>query len=273
MVRRGYVIAATDYPGLGTPRPHPYLVGVSEARAVLDSVRAARQLLGIGGANRFTVWGHSQGGHAALFTGLLAKSYAPDLQLVGVAAAAPATELAILFEDDIGSAGGNGLVAMTLWSWARVFGAPLDPVIDPSAMPTINRLAGICIESIFDIAVRRQIERPLEHDFLRVRKLDEIAPWRSLLALNTPGALPPDVPIFIAQGLLVRIVRPEVTRNYMMHLCKNGSRVKMFIMPKTNHGFAARDSAEAAVGWTANRFAGLPPPNDCEALETNGKLD
>jgi Secretory lipase len=44
MVERGYAVAATDYPGLGTPGPHPYLVGVSEARAVLDSVRAARTL-------------------------------------------------------------------------------------------------------------------------------------------------------------------------------------------------------------------------------------
>ncbi len=44
MIARGYVIAATDYPGLGTPGPHPYLVGLSEGRAVLDSVRAARAL-------------------------------------------------------------------------------------------------------------------------------------------------------------------------------------------------------------------------------------
>src|ERR1700677_4869544 len=38
-VQAGYVVAATDYPGLGTAGPHPYLVGVSEARAVIDSVR------------------------------------------------------------------------------------------------------------------------------------------------------------------------------------------------------------------------------------------
>ena len=42
MVKRGYVIVATDYPGLGTAGVHPYLVGISEGRAVLDSVRAAR---------------------------------------------------------------------------------------------------------------------------------------------------------------------------------------------------------------------------------------
>jgi hypothetical protein len=43
MLERGDVVAATDYPGLGTPEVHPYLVGDSEAHAVLDSVRAAKQ--------------------------------------------------------------------------------------------------------------------------------------------------------------------------------------------------------------------------------------
>ena len=33
----GYVVAATDYEGLGTPGLHPFLVGESEGRSVLDA--------------------------------------------------------------------------------------------------------------------------------------------------------------------------------------------------------------------------------------------
>src|SRR6201996_5554372 len=137
-VEHGYVVAATDYPGLGTPETHPYLVGVSEARAVLDSVRVARNMPGVGGGNRFVVWGHSQGGQASLFTGLIAKSYAPDLTLVGVAAAAPASELAPLMDDDLDSVAGKNLTAMTLWSWQRVYDAPMSKVVDPRAVPVVN---------------------------------------------------------------------------------------------------------------------------------------
>src|SRR5580693_8308301 len=61
-LERGYIVAATDYPGLGTPGPHPYLVGESEARSVIDVVRAAAALPGSGAGKSFTVWGHSQGG-------------------------------------------------------------------------------------------------------------------------------------------------------------------------------------------------------------------
>jgi hypothetical protein len=43
ILAKGYVVVATDYPGLGTPGIHPYLIGISEARAVLDSVRARAQ--------------------------------------------------------------------------------------------------------------------------------------------------------------------------------------------------------------------------------------
>ncbi len=96
----GYIVVATDYPGLGTDGIHPYLIGESEGRAVLDSVRAARDLPDSGASDRFAVWGHSQGGHAALYTGELAARYAPELKLVGVAAAAPATYLVELFDAD-----------------------------------------------------------------------------------------------------------------------------------------------------------------------------
>ncbi|OHV16868.1 hypothetical protein BK022_09250 [Methylorubrum extorquens] len=42
MLARSYIVAATDYPGLGTPGVHPYLVGISEGRAVLVFSSAAR---------------------------------------------------------------------------------------------------------------------------------------------------------------------------------------------------------------------------------------
>jgi acetyl esterase/lipase len=263
MVGRGYAIAATDYPGLGTPGPHPYLVGNSEARSVIDSVRAAQSLPGVGNSDRYAVWGHSQGGQAALFTGLISESYAPELHLVGVAAAAPATDLATLMTDDLNSSGGRNLTAMTVWSWSRVFGVPVGSVIAPAAIPAVDRLATECIESIFDILVRDRTSKPLAQEFLTVANPAVVEPWRSLLARNTPGALPSAIPVFLAQGSTDGLVRPAVTRTYMRRLCRAGSRVRMLVMPNVNHGFAGRDSASAAVGWMADRFAGRAAPDDC----------
>ena len=178
MLDRGFVIAATDYAGLGGQGMHPYLIGVSEARAVLDSVRAARQLPDAAAGNRFAVWGHSQGGHAALFTGEQAASYAPELKLVGVAAAAPATYLGELFRADIGSIGGNSLTAMTLLSWSKIFNIPLDSVLVPGAKRTFEAVARTLHRkdhaSCCDL---EEIEQPLQHEFLKVDPTT-IEPWR-----------------------------------------------------------------------------------------------
>jgi acetyl esterase/lipase len=263
LLEQGYAIAATDYPGLGTAGPHPYLVGESEARAVIDSVRAARSFPGVGNSNRYAVWGHSQGGQASLFTGMISKTYAPELELVGVAAAAPATDLATLMTDDLNTSGGRNLTAMTAWSWSRVYGAPIASIIAPAAMTTVDFLATECIESPFDILVRARTSEPLAQRFLTVGNPAAIEPWKSLLARNTPGILSREIPVFLAQGSADGLVRPQVTVDYMQRLCGEGSSVRMLVMPNVNHGFAGRDSADEAVSWMADRFAGRPAPSDC----------
>jgi acetyl esterase/lipase len=263
LLENGYAIAATDYPGLGTPGPHPYLVGDSEARAVIDSVRAARSFPGLENSTRYAVWGHSQGGQAALFTGMIAKSYAPELALVGVAAAAPATDLTTLMTDDLNTVGGRNLTAMTMWSWARVFKAPIEDVVEPAAIPTVDALANQCIEGAFDLYVREKMSAPLATTFLSVKNPATIEPWKSLLVQNTAGILPADLPVFIAQGTADGLVRPAVTQAYKDRLCRAGSKVNLLMLPGVSHGFAGYDSADAAAAWMADRFKAGAPPSDC----------
>ena len=147
-IAAGYVVTATDYPGLGTPGPHPYLVGESEGRAVIDSVRMAGHLDGAHAGTRYAVWGHSQGGHAALWAGQLAPEYGSGLELIAVATAAPATDLAALFQRDIGGLSGNVLASMALVSWSQVFadqGLRTDQVVSPLSVPAARLIADHCI--------------------------------------------------------------------------------------------------------------------------------
>src|SRR6516225_5841698 len=93
VVLAGWVVVATDYSFAEKGGPHPYLIGEGEARAALDSVRAARQMSELALDQRVVVWGYSQGGHAALWSGIVGPRYAPELEILGVAAIAPATNL------------------------------------------------------------------------------------------------------------------------------------------------------------------------------------
>ncbi len=162
MLAKGYIVVATDYPGLGTPGIHPYLIGISEGRAVLDSVRAARALPRSGASDRFVLWGHSQGGHAVLYAGEMAKAYAPELKLFGVAAAAPATYLAELFDADKSSSAGKELTAMAIWSWSNLYNDPASSLVEPDAMGVYETMAHDCIESVAEFEALDKAEKPLE---------------------------------------------------------------------------------------------------------------
>ena len=262
MLERGYVVAATDYPGLGSMGAHPYLIGVTEAHAGLDSVHAARELSDAKARDRFIVWGHSQGGHAALFTGELAASYAPDLKLVGVAAAAPATYLAELFDADQSSIAGKTLAAMAIWSWSTTYHVPYDGIVAPQARTGFEQLAHDCIQSVSELLKIEKQEKSVKRVFL-TGDPTKVQPWKSLMDQNSPGRLPPAISVFLAQGTSDSIVRPAVTWQFGEELCKNGNHVRFFEIKGGGHSFAAFNSAHAAVAWTADRFAGLPAPSDC----------
>lgn len=261
-IRRGYVVAATDYQGLGTAGPHPYLVGPSEAHAVLDSVRAARLVAGAG--PRFVVWGHSQGGHAALWTGELAASYASDLTLLGVAAAAPASELAQLLEADVSTPAGKAFTGLALLSWSQVYGLDLKTIIEPKAIGPMQLIGKSCMNSPLGlvgdlIGVKMLPGRVLLSDPTRT------PPWSQIVASNTPSFVQRGVPVIIAQGTSDPVVVPAITRGFARRLCRAGTPVRLLEAPGDHMGIL-KSGTDAVVDWIASRFSGAPPPNDCAAI-------
>ena len=256
------VVVATDYPGLGAPGVHPYLIGASEARALVDSVRAARNVKEAGAGRRFAVWGHSQGGHAAVFTGQLAPSLAPELELVGVAAAAPATDLGRLLELDMGTRLGTVLAAEALWSWSRVFDASLAEVLHPDAIPVVERVARDCIRNGVEGVTAFSDALPLRDGFLTV-KMTAVEPWAGIMRDNSPGATSIAAPVFLSQGTSDPVVSPRITAVYGGVLCAQGTAVRYLSVPDEGHIRVAFHTAGQAVEWMGGRFAGKPPPDDC----------
>jgi pimeloyl-ACP methyl ester carboxylesterase len=262
MIVRGYAVVATDYPGLGTAGQVPYLIGHGEAQAVLDSVKAIRGLPEAQAGTRFVLWGHSQGGHAALFAASLARSYAGELTLLGVAAAAPATNLGVLLDDDINSTPGRILAAMTLLTWSRNFGISLDGLVTEGTLKIVQHIDKHCVDDVGGEIGALLTEEDLSGRFLNYDP-DTRQPWRGLMAENNPDALPIGVPAFIAQGSADTLVLPQVTADYVRELCRGDRAVSFLTVPGVDHGLIAEKSASQAVSWMEGRFKGDRAPGNC----------
>jgi pimeloyl-ACP methyl ester carboxylesterase len=266
-IANGWVWAATDYPGLGTPGPHPYLIGVSEARAVLDIVRASASLT-TGAGTSFAVWGHSQGGQAALWTGIEAPTYAPELDLIGVAAAAPAIELAELVTADVNTLGGRLLLSMGLVAWSEVFAdAPLDVALQPLVRPVARGIAARCIETqAQSLAALPEVATARVLPFLAIDPVTT-EPWAGILSRNTPSG-PIDAPLFVGQGLTDPIISPASTRRAMQARCDANELVQFTTYPGVGHVAAGKVTAPDAMAWIQKLFDRAEPTSNCDDLPT-----
>lgn len=245
-LRRGYVIAATDYSGMGAAGPGAYLVGVTAGQNVLDIVRAAWLLPETHANDQLVLWGHSQGGHAALFAGHLAAMYASEFTLRGVAVAAPATDLGALLQADIADVSGVTIGAYAFFTYAHVYGAPLAAILSPAGVTATEQMAPLCL-----LTRNRElhtIATPLVgHDL--IADPATVEPWATILRENTPGAAAMPVPLFVAQGETDTLVRPEITSAFVERQQALGAAVTFVRIPKTGHLLVADEAMPHLMSW------------------------
>ncbi len=256
LLQQGFLITATDYEGLGTPGPHPYLVPTSEGRSVIDSVRAARDLVP-NTSKRWAVFGASQGGQAAWAANELARSWGRGLDFLGSAAAAPAADIAAVTADvPYGlSQSDLGLYPLVLYglklqhpqlrysdylSGKALAEAPLIPVTCATEQVFASLPASDFVPR--SAAALRTVHRYLEENALPQR--------------HASG------PMFVAQGTEDNIVLPAWNDTAVADACRIGDVVSYTKYAGAGH--PALPAAEAdAVTWLDGRFAGASAPDNC----------
>ena len=261
----GYVVSAADYEGLGVAAGvHPYLLGSSEGRAVLDATRATRQLAGLHTADTVVIYGHSQGGHAALFAGEMAPSYAPDLRVVGVVAAAPATGLSTLISI-LGTSAGAGFLPFsipTAWSWSQTYrDLPADTLFTASgAQFASSEVTRGCSDQLAVAIVTHHLTP--QGVFLAGAETDPnvLAHARA----NDPGGVRTRVPMLIVQGTADQTVPPSLTDAFVTGAaCTIGDTVQYLHVPGATHGTVVIVAAPTIVTWMDARVAGTPATSTC----------
>ena len=270
VIAQGWLVVSTDYP-VNSDGIHPFLIGEGEARSTLDAIRAVRQMPELQVDDRTIVWGHSQGGHAALWTGIIAPDYAPDVTVSGIAAISPVTGLVSLLDrQDESSA------APVLGSWLATAYSSYYPDVDYDAIVTDTArdagkdLARRCPSDTLDgLAIGLTLRNLGSGPFLVVPPPD---PFRDRLLENEPEG-PIAAPIVVVQGLDDVIVLPETTASFVEARCAAGAAISYWQVPDQDHlGLVQPGSPLEGplIAWTQERFAGESMDATCTEATING---
>ena len=251
----GFIVAAPDYDGLGSGGVHPYLVGESEGRAVLDIARAAREL---GGSDVVVAWGHSQGGHAVLWARSIVGDYAPDLDLRATAAAAPPTDLSRFLDRGFTERTVLPVTAQTAISWEAVYeNAGLSALATDEA---VAAAAAAGASSCFvDIAV---FTTDLEITDVWAGDPDGVEGWGELTAANSVDPDRGTGPTFLSHGAADELVPIEGSVALADALCARGESVTRRFDDAWTHGSSYSETRDEMLTWLIDATAD-PPPSDC----------
>lgn len=247
----GYAVVRSDFQGLGTPGPHPYLIGESEGRGVLDIVSAARQLKPSIG-RKFLIAGHSQGGQSALFAASLAKSWTPKLKLRGTVAYAPASHILQQAKllPALTSPSGLSALAALIFEGASTASkdVDVDAVLTPEAVALYPQVDQTCLaqlsqsDSFGGIAPADLIENGAD-----------TGPLFGVLAGMNP-ALDIKPPVLLAQGTADTTVFPSYTDMLNAELTDRGDSVNYKTYPGITHGEIVAAAEDAVISFFQHRL-------------------
>ncbi len=266
-IASGFAVVMTDYTGLGTAGPNLYLVGEAEASDVAYSVRALAEVPGADLGDRWAVMGHSQGGHAALWTGRLADDLTPERELVGVTAIAPAAELALIMQRQWDTGVGWTIGAEVVRSWPVVYpGLNLDDRLTGQGRRWTSTVADACLGKGLPVpALLGLISAELGMPYFDGDPLGdpEVA---AVVEEQTPEPLPRDLPLMVAQGTADRIVISATNAELQESWCAAGSNLTFIWLGGVGHIQALNTWAPSAIPWLRARFDSPKPAPACDGV-------
>lgn len=214
-------------------------------------------------ADETVVWDHSQGGGVALWTGILAPSYAPEETIVGVAALSPASDLPAMLANLDVIDGGAPFASYIIEGYSATYpDVRFDEYVRPTARTLVREMASRCLA---EPSVFTSIVESLVIDKSIWGRDPASSPLGERLKENVPSG-PIPAPLRIGQGLEDPLVLPAGQAAYAQACCQAGGQVDY----RTYEDFEHVDIVEAGsplvpelVNWTQERFEGKPAGSTC----------
>ncbi|MET3961869.1 hypothetical protein ABIE44_001803 [Marmoricola sp. OAE513] len=264
MLAKGWSLVITDYPGLGTPGDHPYVQRVDLGHAVLDAVRAARNL-STGGVSRtapVVISGYSEGGTAAAGALELQPTYAPDVQPVAGFVGAAAADFVMLAHHLEGNLQSFLLGYTTIGLRVSRPDLPIDSSLSAYGKQRFARLNDTCIPDA--IATQQYFPtRKMTTDGSTIEELTARPEFAAALADMKLGRTAPTVPVMLGHSVLDEVLPYRQAVNLNRDWCARGGQVKFVPTLVPEHIGGSIGLYPAAVTFLDDRLKGKPFVSTC----------
>jgi pimeloyl-ACP methyl ester carboxylesterase len=260
LLAEGWAVVATDYPGLGTPGPEEYNVGIPEGYAVLDSLRAATRLsaAGLSASAPMGIEGYSQGGSAGGWAAQEYATYAPELHLKGVAMGGTPANLQAVADNIDGTAFFAFLAGTAIGLNAAYPSLDLDASLTSAGQTAMANLSTMCqLEGLAVYAGKSMSDYTVGGENLMAT-----APWQAVLNKNDLGTIKPGVPIFETHGYLDEVIPYSVEQTLHNQWCALGATDQLTGYVG-DHVLASIEDQTDMVNWLDGRFTGQAAPSNC----------
>jgi hypothetical protein len=247
----GHAVAITDYQGLGTPGDHPYVIGKTLGRNVLDALRAALTFgpACLDSTLPLGIMGYSEGGNASAWAAELHPAYAPELNVVGCASGSiPA---------DLESAGDH--IDGTLYAFFGGYGAlglnaaypelNLAKYLTPKGERHMYRLRR---SSVLTAALRGP--HFVGFDAMTTENPLQIPEWQKRMRENKLGRNAPTAPVYLYTSQRDPLVLPTQTKDLARRWRARGANVHVQEVPALEHVTGLLLGGYGASRWLADRL-------------------
>jgi hypothetical protein len=194
-----------------------------------------------------------------MFAGHIAKSYAPEIELVADVAGAPPSQL-LLVNAALQTSPYKHYIAMVAAAMNAAYGdqkADLTQVLTPEGLDFLKNMDTMCSSDLGKAAAGL--------DFTKLQKTDPatIPSWNQLLKDNDPGTFtaPIPVPLLIIHGGNDEQIPVVSSALLFDQLCKIGQVEQRWVFAGQSHAGVIAPSFTSMMTWIGNRFAGKPMPD------------
>ena len=268
---QGFIVTVPDFEGEHLAWTAGHLAGY----ATLDALRATESYLNLPATTMAGLSGYSGGSIAADWASELAPSYAPALNLVGVAAGGIPVDEAHNLDYINGSPVWSGIIPATLVGEARAFHVDLTPYLSAYGAQLASQVADQCISQFNGAYPGLTVQQLLKPRYQALLKQPVFAAMvNAQLMGRAPGH--PTGPLFMAvgdsdgvgDGVMVTGDVEGLAHQY----CRQGVPVDLAVYQGENHSQAAVSFEPAAIAFLKARFAGSPFQSSCASIPVGNAL-